>query len=125
MSEQANKIATVFDSEQQHVGQVYARALLSAAKEVNSLDRAVDELESLVVDVLDKQPALELALANPKMPAEDKMSLLDRVFGKNMDTTLLKFLKVVCRRHRMYCIARFNNLPPNSGMRSQDESKFS
>ncbi len=104
MSEQPNKIATVFDSEQQHVGQVYARALLSAATEAKSLDRVVDELESFVAEVLDKSPGLEFALANPKMSIDEKSSMLDRAFAKKMDPTLLKFLKVTCRRHRMNCI---------------------
>ncbi|MEQ1829546.1 MAG: ATP synthase F1 subunit delta, partial [Pirellula sp.] len=40
-------------------------------------------------------------LSTPKMPVEDKMGLLGRVFGKSMDPLLLTFLKVLCRRHRI------------------------
>jgi len=71
MSEQTNKIATVFDSEEQHVGEVYARALLSTAAKNGQVDVVVDELESLVNDVLDRNPKLEAALANPKMQPEN------------------------------------------------------
>jgi|694.fasta_scaffold16736_11 F-type H+-transporting ATPase subunit delta len=104
MSEQTNKIATVFDSEEQHVGEVYARALLSTAAKNREVDTVVDELESLVRDVLDRNPKLEAALANPKMQAEDKWALLDRVFGGKMNGTLLTFLKIVARRYRLNAI---------------------
>ncbi|MFN7894263.1 MAG: ATP synthase F1 subunit delta [Pirellula sp.] len=101
MSEQVSKIATVFDSEEQHVGQVYARALLQVASASNKVDLVVDQLESVVRDVLDKSSEAELILSNPKMSADEKIGFLDRVFASEMDGTLLKFLKVLCRRQRM------------------------
>lgn len=104
MQEPTKQIATVFDSEQQHIGEVYAKALLNAAKAENKIDKVADELTSLVGDVFAAQPAFEFVLANPKMPVEDKMALIDRVFGKSMDSTLVKFLKVLCRRQRMNSI---------------------
>jgi F-type H+-transporting ATPase subunit delta len=104
MQEPTKQIATVFDSEQQHVGEVYAKALLGAAKAENKIDRVADELSSLIKDIFKAQPGFELVLSNPKMPVDDKIQLLDRVFGKSMDPTLLTFLKVVCRRHRINSI---------------------
>lgn len=101
MSEQTKKIPTVFDSEEQHVGEVYARALLGAAQSANKVDAVVEQFESLVVDVLDKNPKIELALANPKMSVEDKWSLIDRVFGGKMEPTLVTMLKVLARRQRL------------------------
>lgn len=101
MSEQAKKIPTVFDSEEQHVGEVYARALLSAAKDANSIDQIVEQLESLVGDVLDKNSKVEFAMANPKMSVEDKWGMIDRVFSGKMNPTLVTFLKVLARRHRL------------------------
>jgi F-type H+-transporting ATPase subunit delta len=101
MSEQTKKIPTVFDSEEQHVGEVYARALLGAAQSANKVDAVVEQFESLVVDVLDKNPKIELALANPKMSVEDKWNLIDRVFGGKMEPTLVTMLKVLARRQRL------------------------
>ncbi len=101
MSEQANHIPTVFDSEEQHVGQVYAKALLQAATGSNKVDVAVDQLESLVRDVMDKSKGFEAVLFSPKMSVEDKSEFLDRVFGAKMDPLLLSFLKVLNRRHRL------------------------
>ena len=101
MSEQTKKIPTVFDSEEQHVGEVYARALLGAAQDASGIDQIVEQLESLVNDVLDKSPKVEYAMANPKMSVEDKWGMIDRVFSGKMNPTLLTFLKVLARRHRL------------------------
>lgn len=101
MSEKVSKIATVFDSEEQHVGQLYAKALLQAASSDGQVDIVVDELESFVGDVLAKSASMETILSNPKMSADEKIGILDRVFSASMNGTLLKFLKVLCRRQRM------------------------
>lgn len=103
MAEQSTKIPTVFDSEEQQVGEVYARALLAAVAPQDA-DAIVDELESLIRDVLDRNHKLETVLANPKMPVESKWELLDRVFAGRMSEKLLTFMKVVARRHRLNAI---------------------
>lgn len=109
MSEQVSQIATVFDSEGQHVGEVYAKALLQAAAPANKVDLVVDQLESLVRDVLDKNAKFETVLGNPKLAIEEKISLIDRVFGKSMDVTVLNFLKVLCRRERVQFLRSIAN----------------
>lgn len=103
MAEQSTKIPTVFDSEEQQVGEVYARALLASVPPQDA-DAVVNELESLVRDVLDRNHKLETVLANPKMPVESKWELFDRVFGGRMHGKLITFLKVVVRRHRWSAI---------------------
>jgi F-type H+-transporting ATPase subunit delta len=100
MAEQSNKIPTVFDSEEQQVGEVYARALLASVASEEA-DAVVGELESLVTGVIDQNRALELVLLNPKMPIESKWELIDRVFGGRMNGKLITFLKVVARRQRL------------------------
>lgn len=99
MSESKQTI-TVFDDESMHVGQVYAKALLAASEATGNVDEMVAQFDSFVHDVLDKQPILELALANPKLPADEKVRVLDKAFAQNMDSTLLKFLKVLAIRRR-------------------------
>jgi F-type H+-transporting ATPase subunit delta len=101
MSEQAKKIPTVFDSDEQHVGEVYARALLGACQDSKNIDDIVEQLDSLVSDVLDKNAKVEHALINPKMSVEDKWGMIDRVFSGKMNPTLLTFLKVLARRQRL------------------------
>jgi F-type H+-transporting ATPase subunit delta len=46
-------------------------------------------------------PALDAAIANPKLSVESKNEMLDRIFKGKMDNTLLTFLKVLGRRQRL------------------------
>jgi len=92
---------TVFDSEQQHVGTTYAKALLGASEKAGLSETVVAELESLVHDVFDRLPRLEQALAAPRIAYERKEQLLDRAFRGKMTPLLLNFLKVVTRRGRL------------------------
>ena len=95
------KIETVFDDEQQHVGEVYAKALIGAATTAGSLEVVIDQLHSLVEDVFKKKPEFEMALSSPSVSQEQKNALLDRVFSNRIDVTLLRFLKILCRRNRL------------------------
>lgn len=98
MAEQAEH-STVLDSDEQQVGTLYARALLSAADA--AVDEIVAELEALVSECLDKNQALETALASPRISQEEKEGMLDRIFRGRINATLLNFLKVLCRRDRI------------------------
>lgn len=100
MSE-AQENTAVFDDESMHIGPVYAKALLAAVPLSGNVDGLMAQFRSLIHDVLNKQPALEAALANPKISAEEKIRILDKVFAGKMDPTLLTFLKVVSRRGRL------------------------
>ena len=73
---------TVFDDESMHVGQVYAKALLGASQASGKVDEIVAQFDSFVHDVLDKQPALETALANPRLAVEEKIRVLEKAFSK-------------------------------------------
>ena len=95
---------SAFDDESMHVGPIYARALLSAAESSGNVEEIMDQFHSLIHDVFDKQPVLEMGLANPKLPPEEKIRVLDKVFADKMDVTLLTFLKVVSRRGRLNAI---------------------
>ena len=95
---------TVFDSGQEHVGGVYAKALLGAAAKAGQAASVVEELDSFVDDVLDRLPVLEATLASLRVPAEAKLALLDKSLAGRMTATLLTFLKVVCRHQRFACV---------------------
>jgi F-type H+-transporting ATPase subunit delta len=95
---------TIFDSGQEHVGAVYAKALLGAALTAGQAAAVIEELESFVADVLDRLPVLEATLSSPRVPAEAKLTLLDKSFAGRMSGTLLTFLKVVCRHQRFDCM---------------------
>ena len=92
------------DSGRQHLGSVYAKALLGAADKAGQAEQVLAELESLVTDVLDKLPQLDEAFASPRLGAEEQSALIDRAFGGRMSITLIHFLKVVARHGRLDCL---------------------
>jgi len=95
---------TIFDSGHEHVGAVYAKALLGAAATAGQAAAVVEELDSFVDDVLDRLPVLEATLASLRVSAEAKLALLDKSLSGRMSGTLLTFLKVVCRHGRFDCL---------------------
>lgn len=95
---------TVFDAGHQHLGTVYAKALLGSTIKAGNTELVLSEIESLVGDVLRKLPDLNAMLVSPRVPLDVKTSMLDRAFGSRMTSTLLVFLKIVCRRGRFDCV---------------------
>ena len=96
--------ATVLDTGQQHLGTVYAKALLGATENAGNSEIVLGELDSLLRDVLDRVPTLEAVLCSPRVPYERKEQMLQRAFGGRMTLQLLNFLKVVARRGRFNCL---------------------
>jgi F-type H+-transporting ATPase subunit delta len=94
----------VIDSGRQHLGSVYAKALLGAAEKAGQSQQVLEELDSLVTDVLNTLPQLEAAFASPRITAEEKSALIDKAFGGRMSATLQHFLKVVAKHERLDCL---------------------
>lgn len=90
---------TALDSDEQQVGRLYAKALLAAAGE--KVDHVLSELEAVVAECLNHHPNLEQALASPRISQEQKEAMLNRIFSGRIDSVLLNFLKVLCRRGRI------------------------
>jgi len=98
------KHETVFDTGQQYLGSVYAKALLAAGEKAGETDAVLEGLQSLVDDVLEQAPGLEATLISPRVPLEAKENMLQTAFGGKTAPTLLTFLKVLCRRGRFDCL---------------------
>jgi F-type H+-transporting ATPase subunit delta len=92
------------DTARQRVGSVYAKALLGAAEKVGQTPAVLEELDSLVADVLDRLPDFDAALRTPRITHEEKVQMLDRVFARKMSALLLNFLKVVSQHERLDCL---------------------
>jgi len=101
--EQATTQPTVFDSEQQQLGDIYAKALLAFGSESGSVDSLVDGLNELV-DVIREVPGLQAALESPRIAFEKKSKLLDKAFSGKVDKDLSNFLKVVGSKGRFDCL---------------------
>lgn len=92
------------DASRQHLATVYAKALLGAAEKAGQAEAVVEELESLVSDVLAKLPQLDMAFSSPRLAHEERVPLLDKAFGGRMSSTTLTFLKVLSRHDRLNCL---------------------
>lgn len=100
MSEPEDKLhPTVLDSDAQQVGSLYGKAILAAAGK--DVDEIVSQLNSIVQECLAKNPGLEQILGSPRVSQVEKEKLIDRIFRGKVHTTLLNFLKVLCRRGRI------------------------
>jgi len=93
-----------FDSGRQHLGAVYAKALIGAAEKLGQTETVLSELESLVTDVLPKLPQFDAALCSPRIAHEEKVRILDQAFADKMSPVLLNFLKVASQHGRLDCL---------------------
>ena len=97
-------MSDVRDIGKQQVAAVYAKALVGATEKAGNTDTVVGELSSLVNDVLFKFPDFEATLGSPRVAIDEKMALLDRVFGNKASEQLQTFLKVLCQHERLDCL---------------------
>lgn len=91
---------TVFDTGAEHLGRVYAEALLAAATTGGAADQVVDQLVE-IAEVLDQHPHLDAVFSSPRIDSEEKQRVIDRLFASQVHPTLLHFLKVTARRGRL------------------------
>lgn len=91
------------DIDRQRLGATYAKALLDATG-TDKTDQIVEELESLVDDVLNKVPGINGLLSSLRIDTAEKSQMIDRLFGGRSSDELIKFLKVLNRHGRLDCI---------------------
>lgn len=96
----ASVAGTQVDIGAQRVGVVYAKALLAAAQSSGNVAEVMEELDSLVNDVLLKHPDIDAAMGSGMISNEDKVLMVDRVFGGKVTQTFSNFLKVLSSHGR-------------------------
>ncbi len=94
----------MYDVGAQHIAAVYAQAFLRAAEDAGRTAALVEELASLVADVLDRFPELEATLASHRVTHEERVGILDRVFAAVASPLVLDFLKVLSAHDRLNCL---------------------
>lgn len=94
---------TVFDSDLQQVGEIYAKALLAVGNDGGKVDVLVDQLGD-VAQAVAEIPTLKAALESPRIDADAKMGLLSKAFGDKVDGSLLNFLKLLAKKGRFNCL---------------------
>ncbi len=111
-----SKQSTVFDTDQQQLGDVYAKAFLSFADDSGKLDALVEELGE-VVGVFNELPKFRLAMESPRIDLADKAAMLDKAFDGKCSKEMLNFLKLVAQRGRFDCL----NAIHSSAVKAHDE----
>jgi F-type H+-transporting ATPase subunit delta len=92
---------TVFDVDAERLARVYAEAALDAAGGLNEQESLVGELESIVEDVLKRAPRIAEVFGSELISKDEKVEMLDRIFGGGASQTTLNFLKVMARHKRL------------------------
>jgi F-type H+-transporting ATPase subunit delta len=95
------KHETVMDVTEEQVARVYAQAFLGAIGKSPNATSQVEELDSVVSDVLDRFPKLEQALKSSLVADDEKEQMLGRIFGGKASKEVLNFLKVLSRHGRL------------------------
>jgi F-type H+-transporting ATPase subunit delta len=97
----SKRVGESMDMAGDQVGAVYARALLGAAESAGKTDAIVEELDSLLDDVLAVYPDFERVLTSGLVTPADKVALLDRALASRASPLMLNFLKVVATHGRL------------------------
>lgn len=92
---------SVMDTGAEQLGKTYAQALLSAAEKAGITSKVVDQLTQIVDEYLRGSPQLAAAFDSPRIDAEEKSRVIDKVFGEDFDPLLIKFMKVMAVRGRL------------------------
>src|SRR5688572_29471968 len=95
------KHETVMDVTAERISRVYAMAFMEVAQKTGNPAAVVEEVESLVTDVLDRFPRLEGTLRSALVKPEEKEQMLDRLFAKRASREVVNFLKVLSRHSRL------------------------
>ncbi len=104
------KHETVMDVTEEQIARVYAQAFLGVVSKSANAVALVDELASVVNDVLNRFPKLEQALKSSLVAQEQKEQLLGRIFGGSASTEVLNFLKVLSRHGRLGLVRQISRL---------------
>lgn len=95
------KHETVLDTGAEQVGKTYAQALIGAASKAGVAEKVVGQLATIVDEYLRGSPALAAAFASPRIDTEEKVKVIDRIFGGDFEPLLVTFMKVMASRERL------------------------
>jgi F-type H+-transporting ATPase subunit delta len=88
----------------EHIGDVYAKALLDTTEQAKATAAVIEEFDSVMAEILNRYPKFETVLASVLVSPEEKSTAIDRVLGGRVSAILINFLKVVARHGRLDCL---------------------
>jgi len=83
------------------LAKVYAQAVLEAADAQGCRAEVLGELAQIAHDVLPKAPAAQAVFASPRIPAEEKSAIVERLFAGKVLPTTLHALHVLAEHDRL------------------------
>jgi F-type H+-transporting ATPase subunit delta len=101
MAEPQARHETVFDVNLQGVANAYAEALLNAAEKRHQAQSVLEELESLVRDILQRDPVLNAFLTSSSIGREKKDFELEHAFQGRASDLVTDFLRVLNEHDRL------------------------
>ncbi|MFM7185831.1 MAG: ATP synthase F1 subunit delta [Planctomycetota bacterium] len=87
------------------VAKIYAQAIIESAEAAGCRAEVVAELAALSRDVLPRVPEAAAVFASPKVTAEQKDRIIDRIAGGRMKPTTTNALHVLARHGRLGMLA--------------------
>lgn len=91
------------DETRERLAEIYAKALIGAAKEMGASYKELWEEYDSFIDVCNAFPALEKILVSAMTPTEEKKRILDEICD-SASPVFSNFLKVLARRERFYML---------------------
>ena len=95
----------VTDIGAQRLARVYAQAILDSADSAGCRAGVLDELRALSGDVLPKVPGAVRLFASPRVSAEEKGAMIDKICAGRVLPTTLHSLHVLARHDRLGMLA--------------------
>lgn len=92
---------TVFDVDLERLAGIYAKAALDAAGDLTAQGALIEELSSLRDDVLNSQPDLEELFRSELVSQDEKLELIENIFGSRASASLVNVLKVMAKHGRL------------------------
>lgn len=87
------------------IGSVYADALFGVIdNDLQKVKEILGEYAEFIKDVLDVYPDYERILASRLIPADEKISMIERTFKDVLHPVLFDFFRVVAKHERLDCI---------------------
>jgi F-type H+-transporting ATPase subunit delta len=85
----------------QRIATVYAEALLNAAAKAGEEQRVLQELDSLIDDLFQADPRLEILLSGAAVGRYHRQASLDKALSGRASDTLVNFLQVLNNHERL------------------------
>lgn len=89
------------DLNSQRIAAIYGKAIFDAAVSQSNRAQVIEQLDSLVDDVLDPTPQLSALFANPMIAADQKMDLIQSIFSGRALPLVLSFLEALAKHGRL------------------------